>query len=170
MTIEYRKAILEDAHQISILFSQVYIHVYAKEGVSKEFAIAIEKQFSVPSIERDIVDQECSIWLATCNKNPIAVLKIYLDKKCPNQSFSAPEVHKLYMLSHFYGKGIAQRLLQRGEEELRQAGKNKVWLWVLESNERAIRFYEKENYQPIGKADLQLSENRYTNTVMSKEL
>ena len=170
MDVDFRKAKIEDAQQLSILFSQVYIHTYGTHGVSKEFAIAINQQFNVPSLKADIKGNECDIWIATVNENPIAALKIYQNKACPVRSFSSPEIHKLYMLSHFYGQGIAQQLLKKGEMELKHLGNKKVWLWVLESNKRAIRFYEKQNYMPIGKADLQLSKNTYTNTVMIKEL
>lgn len=170
MRISYRKADIADAQQISLLFSQVYLHTYGVHGISKEFAIAVENQFNIPRIKAEIAGEECNFWIATYDENPIAVLKIYRNKKCHNQSFTAPEVHKLYMLNHFYGQGIAQQLLRKGESELRKVGEKKVWLWVLESNQRAIRFYEKENYQSIGKANLQLSENTYTNIVMSKDL
>lgn len=170
MKVEYRKARIEDAAQLSLLFSQVYIYTYGINGVSKEFTIAIEEQFNIPRLKADILGDECNLWIATYDENPIAALKIYHNKKCPNQLFSAPEVHKLYLLNHFHGKGIAKQLLRKGELELQKLGEKKIWLWVLESNQRAIRFYKKENYQAIGKADLVLSENSYTNIVMSKEL
>ena len=170
MNVEYRKAKFEDALQMSLLLSQVYIHTYAKQGVALEFALAIKDQFNTPRIEAEILGNESCFWIATYNESPIAILKTYWDKACPNQSFSAPEIHKLYMLNQFYGQGIAQVLLHHGEKELREAGHKVVWLWVLEKNYRAVRFYEKENYRPIGKADLQLSENSYTNTIMIKEL
>lgn len=170
MKFKYRKAKLDDAQQISVLFGQVYIHTYGTNGVSKEFTIAVESEFNIPRLEADITGDECLIWIATYDENPIAALKIYRNKKCPNQEFSAPEIHKLYMLSHFYGQGIAHKLLRKGESELRNLGEKKVWLWVLESNERAIRFYKKESYQAIGTADLQLSKNTYTNIIMNKQL
>lgn len=170
MKIDYRKAILTDAKQLSILYTQVYLHAYAIKGISDEFVNAVDDQFKIPQIEADILGDNCSVWMATCEDNPIGVLKIKFDEKCPCQSFNAPEIHKLYMLHHFYGTGVAQKLLSIGEEELRKMGESKVWLWVYEKNQRAIRFYENENYKPIGKADLQLSENSYPNIVMSKEL
>ena len=45
-----------------------------------------------------------------------------------------------------------------------------VWLWVLASNERAVKFYEKQNYQWIGNASFQMEENNYDNKVMTKKL
>ena len=45
-----------------------------------------------------------------------------------------------------------------------------MWLWVLITNERAISFYEKQNYKWIGNASFQMETNNYENKVMLKEL
>lgn len=51
------------------------------------------------------------------------------------------EVFALYVLSEYYGTGVAQELMQVGLRQL--AGYSAQCLWVLKENRRAIRFYEK---------------------------
>ena len=54
---------------------------------------------------------------------------------------SVGEVFALYVLSEYYGTGVAQRLMRVGLEQL--ADYSTQCLWVLKENRRAIRFYEK---------------------------
>lgn len=47
---------------------------------------------------------------------------------------------------------------------------NSLWLWVLDTNLRAIKFYESNGFQTIGNADFQMEQNNYHNKVMIKKL
>ena len=52
----------------------------------------------------------------------------------------AGEVYAIYLLSAYYGKGIGARLMNAALQGLPDS--DKVVIWVLKGNERAIRFYE----------------------------
>lgn len=49
-----------------------------------------------------------------------------------------------------WGSGLARRLLEAAMAGLRQAGHKEAVLWVLDSNRRAQRFYEKAGWLPDG--------------------
>lgn len=51
------------------------------------------------------------------------------------------EIFALYVLSEFYGKGVAQQLMNAALEQLKSYPQ--ICLWVLKENKRAIRFYQK---------------------------
>ena len=65
-----------------------------------------------------------------------------------DESPGAGEVYALYVLSEFYGKGVAQALMKAGLEKI--SASSKICLWVLKENKRAIRFYEKCGFSPTG--------------------
>jgi ribosomal protein S18 acetylase RimI-like enzyme len=164
----YRNAIQADAKKLSILFKTVYIQTYGKEGVSDEFANFITKQFSVERLENLIALHPENLIVAEYNDNLVGVVEIEFDKKCPVDTIVGPELNKLYILEWFCGKGIGEALLFHAEELVRQKNQKLFWLWVLESNNRAVRFYEKHHYELIGHADFQMEKNRYRNKVMVK--
>ena len=58
------------------------------------------------------------------------------------------EIFAMYVLSEYYGTGVAQKLMEAGLRQLE--GYPKVCLWVLRENKRAIRFYEKCGFSPDG--------------------
>ncbi|MGH3995116.1 MAG: GNAT family N-acetyltransferase [Pseudonocardiaceae bacterium] len=61
------------------------------------------------------------------------------------------ELYAIYLDSTRWGLGIGRALLERAEEFLRDAGFQQALLWVLEGNERAIRFYEIAGWRPAGR-------------------
>ncbi len=166
--ILYRKANLSDVKKLSILFKQVYIQTYGIEGVSDEFANFITKQFSEERLQHLIETSSDCLIVADYKTNLVGVAEIEFEKTCPTGNFVAAELNKLYILEWFCGMGIGYHLLNEAENLVKQKGQNKMWLWVLDSNERAIKFYERQGYQHIGEASFQMEVNNYINKVMVK--
>jgi len=64
------------------------------------------------------------------------------------------ELYTIYLHPSRWGSGIGRALIQRAEEALRTAGFRSALLYVLEGNERAIRFYQAAGWEQDGsKAD-----------------
>lgn len=56
------------------------------------------------------------------------------------------EIISLYLLPEYMGNGYGAVLLQAAMAELEKMGYDKMFLWVLEKNENARRFYEKSGW------------------------
>lgn len=56
------------------------------------------------------------------------------------------EIVSVYFLPEYMGKGYGRLLFSRCIEELKKLGYNKILLWVLEENQRARSFYEKNGF------------------------
>ena len=57
----------------------------------------------------------------------------------------AGEVVAIYVLSEYYNKKIGYRLMNEACSRLKEY--NSIFVWVLEGNERAIRFYHKYGFE-----------------------
>lgn len=53
------------------------------------------------------------------------------------------ELRAIYVLPRFWGSGAAAKLFAAGAERLKNEGYAGFYLWVLEENHRARKFYEK---------------------------
>lgn len=72
--------------------------------------------------------------------------------KCRNDDLvDAGEVFAIYVLAEYYGKGVGKALMDEALNLLK--GYKQVAVWVLEGNERAIRFYEKCGFRSDGKTE-----------------
>ena len=56
------------------------------------------------------------------------------------------EIISIYLLPQYIGKGYGTQLLHAAIEELKKSGYNEIFLWVLEENYPAIKFYEKNGF------------------------
>lgn len=61
------------------------------------------------------------------------------------------EIVSIYFLPQYIGKGYGKLLLDVVVKELEQLGFDDIFLWVLEDNARARKFYEKAGFTPSGK-------------------
>lgn len=72
------------------------------------------------------------------------------------------EIVSIYLLPQYMGKGYGKYLLDAAVRELAQLGFHDIFLWVLEDNLRARRFYEKAGFT--------LSQNYLDDNIGGKEL
>lgn len=72
----------------------------------------------------------------------------------PSLASDAPasegQLLSIYLLEHVAGKGVGHSLMSAAAYEMRRQGFTACVLWVLESNLRARRFYEREGWVPDG--------------------
>jgi ribosomal protein S18 acetylase RimI-like enzyme len=77
------------------------------------------------------------------------------------------ELYAIYALPEAWGTGAGANLMQAGLDAMRSAGYRDAVLYVLDDNQRARRFYEREGWAPDGltKRDeflgLEVTEVRY---------
>ena len=58
------------------------------------------------------------------------------------------EVHTLYVLPEYWGRGFGTALLDNSVRWLNSCGFDRVYLWALDTNTRARRLYEKYGFTP----------------------
>lgn len=61
------------------------------------------------------------------------------------------ELRQLYLRGSHQGKGVAQKLMDWGLEELRRRGAEDVYLTVYSDNHRAQKFYARYGFVEVGK-------------------
>jgi ribosomal protein S18 acetylase RimI-like enzyme len=63
------------------------------------------------------------------------------------------EIHALYLLGEAAGTGLGRKLLDAATVHLSDAGFERSVLWLLATNERALRFYERAGWSLDGLED-----------------
>ena len=78
------------------------------------------------------------------------------------------EIHTMYTHPDYWRKGYGTAVFKRAEEWLYERGFDEVYLYVLEGNERAERFYKAQGFFPNGGTlcceigGVIVTDNRYT--------
>lgn len=100
-------------------------------------------------------------WAASADKPNISTLVLFKDGEmigtasfCPSRFEDMAgwgEVVSIYLLPDFMGKGYGKMLFAEAVRGLEEMGFRDIFLWVLEENTNARRFYEKQGFVPNGK-------------------
>ena len=66
------------------------------------------------------------------------------------KSLPSMELSKVYVHPSAHGSGVAQGLFEACQNEARDRDAASMWLTVWGENARALRFYEKNGFTPVG--------------------
>ena len=99
--------------------------------------------WSIKGFSEDIQLEHAYYGLAMVNENCIGYIGYHL-------IFDEAEITNFVIEKDFQQRGIATRLLQAGLDQLKKKGCKKVFLEVRESNQPAIRLYEKNGFVQLG--------------------
>lgn len=87
------------------------------------------------------------LFLATVNQQPAGFLCIEVDQAAPSSAF----IDNLHVLPAFQRYGIATALVERAATWACQRRLQSMWLFVLEANTEAQRFYARNGWQTVGR-------------------
>jgi ribosomal protein S18 acetylase RimI-like enzyme len=134
-----RQAIPDDAPAIAAIHVETWRTAYAGLIPASELAAL--------SIER-----RTAFWRTALADHPDSVVVCSHDDRLVTgfvsfgasrdaDSVNAGEIYAIYVAPSFWGQGCGHRLLTYAVDSLRKRGYREAILWVLEGNERALRFY-----------------------------
>lgn len=170
--IEIRLAKKEDAKYIALLgritFTETFGHFFRdKQDLLDYYNLT----FSVEKIENGIEKPNNVFWIAFVNRLPVGYAKLKLNSKSEfMKSKKSCQLQKIYVLKDFLSMKIGfelQNLLLKKAKELEF---DKIWLSVLNSNERAISFYKKNEFKKIGNHDFKIGKEYFEFIAMKREL
>lgn len=92
-----------------------------------------------------LVNERSNLWIAR-EENQIIGASTYARSR--DQQYSDwGEIISLYLIPSYLHQGIGTKLLQASMNELFPMGFHRLFLWVLEENHSARRFYEKNGFR-----------------------
>jgi ribosomal protein S18 acetylase RimI-like enzyme len=152
--VEIRRARLEDAAAIAAVhvrtWQAAYEHVFgaarlagidaaAREGLARRFATDAEQDAFVAEEGDRIVG-----FVACGPSRP--------EEGTDEEGEEQRELFAIYVLPEAWGTPAASGLLHAAAEAMHGRGSSGAFLWVLDDNPRARRFYEREGWHADGTA------------------
>lgn len=80
------------------------------------------------------------------------------------------ELRRIYLFSRFHGGGAGRRMMEAAIANARQQGAKRLLLGVHPDNQRALAFYRKNGFVPIGKRTFQVGTSTFEDPVFALEL
>ncbi|MBP1631151.1 MAG: spermidine/spermine N(1)-acetyltransferase [Bacteroidetes bacterium] len=166
-----RKAELFDIENITVLKQQVWVSTYAEKGITKEFSDYVLSEFSMYNTRKSILDIDRNLLIAEIENHLIGCIEISFASNYPIPSLvNIPEISVLYVLEKFCGMGVGQKLLEEALLILKKKHFTAAWLTAYHKNHKALSFYKKNHFEMIGITHFEMSENKYENTILIREI
>ena len=144
MTLSIREAELTDLVLLNELGYNIYrshfSHMWSSESEMDEF---LDSEYSHLVLEKSLQEHGTSWYLAEADY-PVGFAKVTWESPIPETSISGVLLNKLYLAPTETGKNYGKMMFEKFIALAQSRGKKYLWLEVLEQNERAYRFYEKQ--------------------------
>ncbi len=164
LTSTFRMATFSDARTIA------RIHIYSWQKMYKEFVPAvILKNFSLDERTQfwlDLIQQGVKVILIEVEKKAVGFASICTFRDT-NATQGDGEISAIYLHPQFWRMGLGSKLCLTALTELKRLGYQKVFLWVLEANSQARKFYEALGFEATNSSKL---EEFYEGGALLKEI
>lgn len=169
--IKIHPAISQDAPIIAQLgrqtFTQAFGHLFTPVALESYLVQA----FSVEKIYNSLQKPHNRYFLAYFEDSPVGYAKVKMNATTPEIQARRPiQLQKLYVLQDFISKKVGAALMQHILQLPEIPSSDLLWLVVLQSNERAIHFYENFGFVNHCEYFHQIGENRFEYFILTKKL
>lgn len=169
---QIRLAEKEDAKYIALLGRTTFIETFGSLFRDAEDLKAyLNLTFSVNKIESSLTKPNNVFWIAFVNGLPAGYAKLKLKSSSEFiKSANVSQLQKIYVLRDFLSMKIGKRLQDLLIANATETGSKEIWLSVLGSNQRAIGFYEKNDFRVVGSHKFSIGKEIFDFIAMSKRL
>lgn len=131
----------------------------------------INDAFSVSKTTQELSNPNNLFYIVYVDDLPVGYAKLILNKTHATiTSQDSCLLDKIYILNEFIPLKIGQQFLDFLLKEAITLQLDTMWLSVYIKNSRAIRFYEKNEFENVGELNFLVNGKVYENIVLSKKL
>jgi diamine N-acetyltransferase len=143
-------------HMARTSFAETFNHLYGAEPFEQFLEAAYGEN---GSMSRDLYDSRIEWRVAKVEERIVGYAKLRpLQAPAPQPKEGALELQQIYVLRHWQGTEVAERLMLWALASARARGAPEVYLTVFDHNERAKRFYARHGFAEVGHCTFQLGD------------
>lgn len=166
-----RRAQATDARALAALAERSFRDTFAYANTAQDMDDYCKAHYSAELQAAQIADPSLITLIAGAPAALTGFAQLHPARTHPQVAAQAPgEIQRLYLAQDQQGSGLAQAMMAACQAELVNAGCDVIWLGVWEHNARAIAFYEKCGFQPVGETTFVLGQDRQRDIVMCRTI
>lgn len=144
-------------------YKQAYENMHSQENIESY----CKKSFTNKNIREFLSSNIYTCIIAYKENLPLGFF-ILKDNECIKAlKGSALELQQLYILKSEYGKGLGKKLFDNAIEISKEQSIKNLWLYVSNTNERALAFYKKLGLEIIAEGkELVVGTDRFSSSIM----
>lgn len=169
--LQIRRATAGDAAPLALISEKTFRDTFGPSNTANDMDMHCRDSYSERIQADEIADPAMLTLLAEADGEIIGFTQLGWGKAPDGVRAAHPgEIMRLYVLSGWHGRGVAQSLMNAGLAALRERGSDVVWLGVWENNPRAIAFYGKYGFTEAGAHVFAVGTDPQRDLVMTRPL
>ena len=166
-----RKAARDDARSLSGIAEDTFRATFAAVNSAEDMDLHCRRSYSEIIQAGEIANPDMITLLCEESGSLAAFAQLRFGAAPACVTANSPvEIQRLYVASHWHGKGVAQELMRACIDEAKRRGSDAIWLGVWEHNPRAIAFYRKCGFVEVGDHVFPLGRDQQRDLVMVTSL
>lgn len=170
--IKIKTATQEDTEVLALLGRLTWAESHGHYIDDKsELLKYLDENFSISKTKLDLNDSKNQFYIIYVDDLPVGYAKIVLNAMQESVvSQNNCRLERIFVQNEFIPLKLGKQLLAHAEEKAKALQLDTMWLTVYIKNDRAIRFYEKNEFKNVGEVNYIVSGKGYENIVFSKNI
>jgi diamine N-acetyltransferase len=164
-----RRAQRGDAAALSVLAERTFRAAFAAQNRAADMDAHCAAYYGAERQAREIADPAIETYLVEHEGELIAYAQLRRGFTPPCVAGTQPvEIQRFYVDARWHGRGVADELMAQLLERVRATAADVAWLGVWEHNSRAIRFYTRWGFSPVGDQEFRVGSDPQRDLVLAK--
>lgn len=140
-------------------------------GPLAELALVLGQSADRGRFSRDIAAHATGFYVAESGRGISGYLVMRVEPAPGCIQADAPvQLWRLFVAAEQQGKGVAASLMSQAFDHARKGRHDVIWLGTSEDNARAIAFYRKSGFNPVGAAQLHHGHDTHQDLILMRVL
>ena len=167
-----RQANVSDAALLTRIGLQSFCEAFEKDNNPDDFKTYIDEAFTEDQLASDLSEPGSIFYIAYSHGEPAGYARIRKSTEVNDQfpGKQVIELHRLYALNRYIGRGIGKALMNHCLGEAKAQGCEIVWLGVWEHNLHAQGFYKNFGFEKFSSHVFMVGNDPQTDYLLKKDL
>ncbi|AUC14605.1 hypothetical protein BTO06_05395 [Tenacibaculum sp. SZ-18] len=131
----------------------------------------LDRAFSFETTAKELSDDNNIYFIIYKNNFPVGYAKLV--KNATSEfiyNHNICRLERIYVLEEFISQKFGIDLLNKTVDKAKELDFDIIWLSVYIKNIKAIKFYQKNNFETVGSISFQIGKKGYENPILAKKL
>ena len=166
-----RPAKSSDAPSLAAIAERTFRETFATDNSEDNINLHCARKFSAEIQGEEISDPQLTTLLAEVTGELVGFAQLRLAHPAACVKGDRPaELHRIYVLSEWHGRGVGNELLRAVHAAATRAGSDCIWLGVWERNLKAIAFYRKCGFAVVGDHSFVLGQDPQRDLILAAQV
>jgi len=166
-----KKCSVDDLIVLQKISCDTYQKTFASMNTEANMKAYLDEAYHLDKLKKELENEASAFYFLYQDEKLAGYLKLNeSDAQTEIHDPASLEIERIYVQSGFQRAGVGCRLMNYAIEVARKKKKTYLWLGVWEKNQKALKFYKKNGFYPIGLHTFVMGDEAQRDYLLRKDL